>query len=60
MIVLGHETYYPRFGFRPAIQWQIKAPFEVPEDNFMALELRPGALQTVSGTVQYPDAFNQV
>ncbi len=39
VIVLGHEKYYPRFGFRPASKWGIKAPFDVSDESFMALEL---------------------
>jgi putative acetyltransferase len=27
VIVLGHKDYYPKFGFRPASNWHIKAPF---------------------------------
>jgi len=29
IIVLGYETYYPRFGFKSASKWGIKAPFDV-------------------------------
>lgn len=57
MIVLGHPTYYPRFGFKPAHLWQIKAPFDVPHEAFMALELTPDALENQTGTVQYPTEF---
>ena len=60
IIVLGHENYYPKFGFAPAIQWNIKAPFEVPETNFMAMELVQDGLSGVSGTVQYPKEFSSV
>lgn len=57
VIVLGHPTYYPKFGFKPASLWGIKAPFEVPDDVFMALELKENALASVSGVVEYPRAF---
>lgn len=60
VIVLGHEAYYPKFGFAPAITWQIKPPFDVPENAFMAIELVTGGLQGVTGTVKYPEAFGQV
>ena len=46
VIVLGHEHYYPKFGFEPASKWEIKAPFEVPDEVFMALELIPNALES--------------
>jgi predicted N-acetyltransferase YhbS len=57
VIVLGHANYYPRFGFQPASGWGIKAPFDVPDESFMALELREGSLDGVSGTVSYGGAF---
>lgn len=60
VIVLGHEQYYPKFGFLPAAGWQIKAPFEVPSDAFMALELKPGGLLGVNGTVEYAKEFEMV
>jgi predicted N-acetyltransferase YhbS len=57
VVVVGHEHYYPRFGFRPAEQWHIEAPFEVPAPAFMAIELVPDGLTHVSGIVEYPQAF---
>jgi putative acetyltransferase len=59
VIVVGHPHYYPRFGFVPAARWQIKAPLDVPEEVFMALELVPDKLKNVSGTVQYPPEFEE-
>lgn len=59
-IVLGHEHYYPRFGFRPANLYQIKPPFDVPPNAFMAIELAPNGLHTASGTVIYPKEFETV
>lgn len=60
VIVLGHAQYYPKFGFEPADKWQIKAPFEVPAEVFMGLELVPDGLKNVHGTVIYPKAFEMV
>jgi predicted N-acetyltransferase YhbS len=57
IVVLGHEAYYPRFGFKPASTWGIKAPFDVPDESFMALELEDGILGDVSGTVVYCKEF---
>ncbi|HYG78336.1 MAG TPA: N-acetyltransferase [Planctomycetota bacterium] len=59
-IVLGDPAYYSRCGYGKASQWQIRAPFDVPDDAFMALELSPGALSSVSGTVRYPPEFDGV
>lgn len=60
VIVLGAASYYPRFGFEPACKWHIKAPFAVPSDVFMAIELEHDGLKGVSGTVVYPKAFEGV
>ena len=60
VIVLGHEHYYPKFGFEPASKWNIKAPFDVPNNAFMAIELTTGALANINGVVQYPNEFNEV
>jgi predicted N-acetyltransferase YhbS len=58
VIVLGHPEYYPKFGYKPASEWGIKSPFDLPDDNvFMAMELTPGALNKVSGKVIYPAEF---
>lgn len=57
VVVLGHPDYYPKFGFKKASLWGIKAPFEVPDNVFMALELRENALNRVSGVVEYPSIF---
>lgn len=60
VIVLGHPAYYPKFGFVPAERWNIKAPFDVPSEAFMALELIPGKLDNVSGVVEYAKEFQEV
>lgn len=59
VIVLGHDKYYPRFGFKPASTWGIKAPFDVPDEAFMALELEDGSLEDISGTVVYSKEFSE-
>jgi predicted N-acetyltransferase YhbS len=57
VIVVGHPDYYPRFGYRPASLWKITAPFEVPDEAFMVLELVDGGLDGVSGEIEYPKEF---
>jgi len=57
IVLVGHADYYPRFGFRPAATWKIRAPFDVPPEVFMAMELYPNALKDVHGTVRYPPEF---
>ena len=56
VIVLGHADYYPRFGFSAELARPIDNPFGA-SDSWMAMELSPGALEAVSGRVQYPPPF---
>ncbi|MEU3601438.1 bifunctional class I SAM-dependent methyltransferase/N-acetyltransferase [Streptomyces sp. NPDC006798] len=56
VVVLGHPGYYPRFGFVPASRFGITAPFDVPDEAFMALTLESGR-PAPTGTVGYPAAF---
>src|SRR3989304_5907065 len=39
VVVIGHATYYPRFGFSSARAKGLEAPFPVPDLVFMALAL---------------------
>ena len=59
IIVLGHPDYYPKFGFKPASLWNIRAPFEVPNEIFMALELTENSLENVQGVVHYSKPFSE-
>ncbi|MGO4695646.1 GNAT family N-acetyltransferase [Paenibacillus sp. 2TAB26] len=56
-IVLGHDKYYPKYGYKKASQYGIEAPFEVSDDNFMALELIDAGLSDVHGVVEYAKEF---
>lgn len=58
IVLLGHADYYPKFGYRPAHQFGIHLPFDVPLENCMAIELVKDGLKGVSGMVEYPIAFN--
>lgn len=57
IVLIGHEDYYPRFGYKPAHEYGILFPFEVPQKNALAKELMPNALQDVNGMVTYPKEF---
>jgi putative acetyltransferase len=60
IVVLGHPSYYPRFGFVPASRFGLGCEYDVPDGTFMALELETGALRGRSGTVRYHPAFADV
>lgn len=57
VILLGHEKYYPKFGYEMTKKYGIKLPFDVPDENCMLIELTENALKDVSGTVEYPKEF---
>ena len=60
VVVLGHPAYYPRFGFVPASRHGIRCTYEVPDEAYLVVELQPGHLDGLSGTVQYHAAFDAV
>ena len=60
VVVLGHSTYYPRFGFLPASRFGLQCEYKVPDEVFMAIELREGALSGHEGVVKYQPEFDQV
>lgn len=57
--LIGHPTYYPRFGFRPGRTFGWEVEFPVPAEVFMVLPLREGAAEQLSGTLRYSAAFHQ-
>jgi putative acetyltransferase len=56
IIVVGHPTYYPRFGFSAGLVAHLQNPYA--GEAFMGLELTPGALSNLRGRVVYPAAFD--
>jgi putative acetyltransferase len=57
VIVLGHEYFYPRFGFRHDLVARLSCAYNA-RDAFMGLELVPGALAGRQGKCSYPSAFD--
>ena len=55
-IVLGNKDYYSKMGYIPASQYGIKAPFEVPNENFMAIKLNDTDAK-ITGIVEYAKEF---
>jgi len=60
VVVLGHPSYYPKFGFEPSVKFGIKSEYEVPDEAFMILELVPESLSNHAGVIKYHEAFNGV
>jgi len=59
VVVLGHASYYPRFGFRPASPLGLRYRGEAFDPSFFVLELAPGALAGATGRVRYHAAFER-
>lgn len=55
VVVLGHEHYYTKFGFSAELAKSLLAPFSGP--SWMAIVLRPAALEDVRGRVRYMPPF---
>ena len=58
VFLLGHPSYYPRFGFRPARDFGVH--YQDDRDAFMAIELYPGSLATASGAAHFAPEFDTV
>jgi len=58
--VLGHAEYYPRFGFAPASNFGLMSQYDVPDDVFMIVEGRRGALAGKHGLLRYHPAFAEL
>ena len=59
IVLVGHPTYYPRFGFLRASTYDLKCEYDVPDEAFMALELHQSALEGRSGTVKFRPEFSE-
>ena len=61
VFVLGHESYYPRHGFRPAQKQGFQPPFPFPSEftnAWMAMPLTLTSITTYEGIVIPADTFN--
>lgn len=62
VFVLGHPTYYPKFGFNPIFPLPIDAPYPIPEeysDAWMVQVLDDTQLSTIAGTVVVSDELSK-
>ncbi len=58
VVVVGHPSFYPRFGFVAASRFGLTCEFEVPDDVFMAVEFVDRALSATGGKIRYHPAFS--
>jgi putative acetyltransferase len=59
VIVLGHPSFYPRFGFVQSTYYGIKSPFDSPAEAFMVKPLRNYEIKYI-GKVVYSKPFQSV
>jgi putative acetyltransferase len=57
VVVLGHPEYYPKFGFVPAAQYEIRNPFPTDDSHYMARRM-PAYRPAGPATVRYPPEFD--
>jgi putative acetyltransferase len=57
LVLLGHSTYYPRFGFESARSVGIEPPEPWSDANWMALRL-PGWTPELRGVAHFAPAFD--
>ena len=60
VFVLGHSSYYPRFGFEPARPHGLYFADESHDPAFFVVALAPGHLGDFEGEVRYDAAFYEV
>ena len=53
----GELDYYPRCGYKRAIDFGIEFPFDVPSEYCMVVELAPEGLKNVHGMIKYAKPF---
>ena len=59
VVLLGHPTYYPRFGFAPASRWNLTCDYG-SSDAFQFLPLIPVAEAIHGGHVSYAPEFGEI
>jgi putative acetyltransferase len=57
LVLLGHPSYYPRFGFGSARDLGLLPPADVWPDAAWMARLLPAWTEGMRGTVRYPEAF---
>jgi putative acetyltransferase len=60
VVVVGHPTFYSRFGFCPADRMGLQSIYSSAGDAFMAIELSKAVLAGRTWFVEYPVEFADV
>ena len=62
LFLVGHPSYYPRFGYQPALPLGFTSDYvetDGPHEHFMVAVLDPRLPGTVRGHVRYHPAFHE-
>ena len=62
IFVVGHPTYYPKFGFKPALKLGFEPTYPIPievTDAWMVKTLKPNIIGNISGKVICCNALNK-
>lgn len=60
VLLVGHASYYPRFGFERASQHGLVCQWDgVPDEAFMVLILDESAMARVSGVARFREEFDR-
>ena len=59
VFLIGHPSYYPRFGFVSAATRGFQYEREVPDEVFMVAEVRQGALASMRGVMKFQPEFEE-
>jgi putative acetyltransferase len=58
VFLVGHPTYYPKFGFKPARNCGFHLnQFKVSDEVFMVYELTQSSTNQLKGELRYPESF---
>ena len=60
IVVIGHATFYRRFGFKPARARGITCEWDVPDEAFMVLALDDTRMAGAVGAAEYRPEFSTV
>ncbi|GAB6092771.1 GNAT family N-acetyltransferase [Furfurilactobacillus curtus] len=58
--VIGDPAYYERFGYQPAINYGLTAPFQIPDENFMLHVINSNTTHCLTGQLIYATAFHLI
>lgn len=61
IFLIGHPSYYPRLGFRPARSYGFELnQYKVSDPVFMVYEVLEGQLDKLQGELIYPESFSSI